>query len=67
MSVSLKLLHKSSGEVHEVRFEFNFIKTNIFKGVFPIEIQDFKTGTHYYYSTLEKLAKEWEFPGGEDE
>lgn len=58
MSVTLKLMHKNSGEIRDVRFEFSFLR---FNGL-PIELQDITSGTHFYYPSFEKIAKEWEFP-----
>lgn len=58
MSVTLTLLHKSSGEMRHVRFGISFMS---FNGL-PIEIHNLDTDTVYYYPSFEKLAEEWEFP-----
>lgn len=62
MSVTLNLLHKNSGTVRRVRLGFIFTLND----KFPMEMQDIETGTHYYYSSFERLAKEWEFPRGKE-
>ena len=60
MSVTIKLLHKNTNEVRDVMFSFSFTRDYL---NYPLEIWDMDSDTAYYYSSFEKMNKEWEIPG----